>query len=171
MRLSHRVPRDQRVSTHLALAARALGATKMFYTGTRDIEFEDVIDRIIKNWGGKFRLEYVENPMDIINKARSMNYVIVHLTMYGIPLNQIIDELLRMEKFLIIVGSEKTPIKYFNISDFNIAVGSQPHSEISALAIFLDRIFQGIELEKIFPGGVFAIINSERGKYLINDFK
>lgn len=171
LRLSHRVPRDQRVSTHLALAARALGATRMFYSGTRDTEFESIINMIIKNWGGKFSVKYIDDPVNIINKAKSMNYVIIHLTMYGIPLNHIIDELLRMEKFLVIVGSEKVPSKFFYISDFNIAVGNQPHSEVSALAIFLDRIFQGMELEKIFPGGVLSVVNSKRGKYLIDSLK
>ncbi len=168
LRLGHRVPRDQRVSTHLALAARALGASKMFYTGVRDPEFEGSIDRVRRNWGGEFRLEYIEDPIDFIMNVRSMGFIIIHLTMYGIPLNYILDELLKHEKFLVIVGGEKVPSEYFHISDFNVAIGGQPHSEISALAIFLDRIFQGAELDLHFSGGIYRVVSSKKGKYPIN---
>lgn len=168
LRLGHRVPRDQRVSTHLALAARALGASKMFYTGMRDPEFEESIEKVRRNWGGTFKLEYIEDPIDFIERARSMGYIVVHLTMYGIPLNHILDELLRYEKFLVIVGGEKVPTIYFHISDYNVAIGGQPHSEISALAIFLDRIFQGSELDLQFSGGVFRVVSAKKGKYPID---
>ena len=38
------------------------------------------------------------------------------------------------------VGAEKVPREIYELADYNVAVGSQPHSEISALAIVLDRI-------------------------------
>ena len=168
MRLGHRVPRDQRVSTHLALAARALGASKMFYSGMRDPEFEESVEKVRRNWGGNFKLEYIVDPIDFVRRVKSMGYMIIHLTMYGIPLNHILDELLKHEKFLVIVGGEKVPSQYFYISDYNVAIGSQPHSEISALAIFLDRIFQGVELDFQFSGGIFRVVNAKKGKYPIN---
>jgi tRNA (cytidine56-2'-O)-methyltransferase len=46
----------------------------------------------------------------------------------------------------------------------NIAVGNQPHSEIAALAIFLDRYFQGKELVNTFENAKMRIIPSSRGK-------
>ena len=46
----------------------------------------------------------------------------------------------------------------------NIAVGNQPHSEIAALAIFLDRFFQGKELTQSFDNAKMKIIPSSRGK-------
>ncbi|HDN90942.1 MAG TPA: tRNA (cytidine(56)-2'-O)-methyltransferase, partial [Candidatus Aenigmarchaeota archaeon] len=36
VRLSHRKKRDQRVSTHVALVARAFGAEGIFYSGEKD---------------------------------------------------------------------------------------------------------------------------------------
>jgi tRNA (cytidine56-2'-O)-methyltransferase len=43
-------------------------------------------------------------------------------------------------------------------------VGNQPHSEIAALAIFLDRLFRGRQLGTEFAGGSLKIVPSERGK-------
>ena len=36
VRLSHRLPRDIRITTHCALTARAFGATKFIYGGQKD---------------------------------------------------------------------------------------------------------------------------------------
>jgi tRNA (cytidine56-2'-O)-methyltransferase len=46
----------------------------------------------------------------------------------------------------------------------NIAVGNQPHSEIAALAIFLDRFFQGKELIATFQNAKMSIIPTSHGK-------
>jgi tRNA (cytidine56-2'-O)-methyltransferase len=50
------------------------------------------------------------------------------------------------------------------VSDFNVAVGNQPHSECAALAIFLDRFFKGEALGKMFENAKMKIIPQERGK-------
>ena len=50
------------------------------------------------------------------------------------------------------------------VSDFNVAVGNQPHSECSALAIFLDRYFEGKELAQNFEKAKISIVPKERGK-------
>jgi tRNA (cytidine56-2'-O)-methyltransferase len=50
------------------------------------------------------------------------------------------------------------------MANFNIAIGHQPHSEISALAIFLDRLSNGTELKKIFKDAKINIIPSKDGK-------
>jgi tRNA (cytidine56-2'-O)-methyltransferase len=47
-----------------------------------------------------------------------------------------------------------------------VAVGSQPHSEVAALAVFLDRLFEGRELSREFEGGL-KIIPSPRGKHIV----
>ena len=52
------------------------------------------------------------------------------------------------------------------VSDFNVAVGNQPHSECSALAIFLDRFFEGKELVKPFKKAMIEIVPKERGKQI-----
>ncbi len=168
LRLGHRIPRDQRVSTHLALAARALGAESMYYSGMRDPELEEAIDKVNRLWGGSFKLIYVDDPFRLIEELKSDGYKIVHLTMYGVNINNIIDELLKIDKFLVIVGGEKVPKEFFYISNFNVSIGTQPHSEISALAIFLDRIFQGAELDKIFSQSMYKIVEVKKGKKVVD---
>ncbi|MGC8849097.1 MAG: tRNA (cytidine(56)-2'-O)-methyltransferase, partial [Candidatus Bathyarchaeia archaeon] len=96
---------------------------------------------------------------------------IVHLTMYGLSLEEgILSEIReRRGNLLIIVGSKKVPGEFFSpaISDYNVAVGNQPHSEVAALAVFLDRLFKGEELKLEFKGAKIKVIPSERGKRVI----
>jgi len=54
-----------------------------------------------------------------------------------------------------------------DVSDFNVAVGNQPHSECTALAIFLDRFFKGKELSKDFKKAKIKVVPQERGKKTI----
>ena len=75
-----------------------------------------------------------------------------------------------IDHILIIVGSEKVPREVYDKADFNIAIGHQPHSEVAALAIFLDRYFEGTELNKKFDGKL-KIQGSSRGKKVVEKNK
>jgi tRNA (cytidine56-2'-O)-methyltransferase len=95
--------------------------------------------------------------------------VIVHLTAYGENI-QSSDVMTRIKAagkpVMLLVGSQKVPGEFYSgeVSDFNVAVGNQPHSECSALAIFLDRYFEGQELAKPFEKAKIEIVPKERGK-------
>jgi tRNA (cytidine56-2'-O)-methyltransferase len=71
----------------------------------------------------------------------------------------------------VVVGSQKVPGEFYSsdVSDFNVSVGNQPHSECSALAIFLDRFFEGKELAKDFEKAKIKIVPKERGKEIKSD--
>jgi tRNA (cytidine56-2'-O)-methyltransferase len=45
-----------------------------------------------------------------------------------------------------------------------VAVGNQPHSEVAAVALFMDRLQEGQTLRQEFKGGELKIIPSEHGK-------
>ncbi len=169
LRLGHRVPRDARISTHVALVARAFGARALYYTGTRDKEFESNFSKIVDRWGGEFKIFFIEHPFKWLDEMKAGGYTVIHLTMYGININDLLDRLVTLNKFIVIVGGEKVPRKYFEVSDYNIAIGHQPHSEVAALAIFLDRIYFGRELDMQFPDAKHYIIGSKRGKYVVGD--
>jgi len=49
------------------------------------------------------------------------------------------------------------------MADYNIAIANQPHSEVSALAIFLDRYYKGKELSKTYEAKM-NIIPMDHGK-------
>jgi tRNA (cytidine56-2'-O)-methyltransferase len=65
---------------------------------------------------------------------------------------------------LIIVGAEKVPREIYELADYNIALGNQPHSEVSALGVLLDRIQQGKQFESKFENSERVIIPQEHGK-------
>ena len=84
--------------------------------------------------------------------------------MYGQNINNIESKIRNEDKILIVVGAEKVPREIFEIADYNVAVGNQPHSEISALSVLLDRIQQGKQFEFKFGNSEREIIPEERGK-------
>ncbi|HEY6884329.1 MAG TPA: tRNA (cytidine(56)-2'-O)-methyltransferase, partial [Nitrososphaeraceae archaeon] len=75
-----------------------------------------------------------------------------------------INELRKEDRILVIIGAEKVPRETYDLADYNIAIGNQPHSEIAALAIFLDRIFSSKQLKKAFRGAKLKIIPMIKGK-------
>lgn len=167
LRLTHRVGRDKRVTTHLALVARAFGAQGMYYSGDRDVSFEEKVRDIVDRWGGSFQVLYVDKPVKVIDRWREAGGLIVHLTMYGVSLPDMVDKIRENDKILVIVGSEKVEPWVFKVSDYNISITNQPHSEIAALAVFLDYYFSGEEFGFEFPECKYKVIPMERGKKVV----
>ena len=62
------------------------------------------------------------------------------------------------------IGLSRMLNKNVNNSIYNVGVGNQPHSEISALAILLDRIQDGEQFEKTFANAKRKIIPTKNGK-------
>lgn len=166
LRLFHRLMRDKRMSTHIALTARAFGAKQMFYTGSHDSSLEESVGRITKDWGGNFHIGHKENELSFIKKWKQEGGIIVHLTMFGIELGDKIVELKQKlnENLLIIIGGTKVPSAIYHLADYNIAIGHQPHSEVAALAVFLDRITAGEARKEKRSNANVEIIPMEKGK-------
>ena len=160
LRLGHRIVRDKRVSTHLGLVARAFGADKVVFSGEKDSSLLESINSTSKRWGGAFKAEYRKNWRQVIKEWPGK---VCHLTVYGIPVDKCSKELKECRDLLVIVGGAKVPGELYEMADFNVSVSTQPHSEISALAILLDRVFEGNELEKEFDGEI-RVIPSRKGK-------
>lgn len=140
LRLGHRRGRDDRISTHVGLTARQWGADEIVYSGEKDDNILESQRDIIDRWGGDIEIRYTEEWKKEINDFEGLK---VHLTMYGEKINEKISELeekFQEEDLLVIVGAEKVPRWVYTHADYNISVGNQPHSEIAALAVFLDRI-------------------------------
>lgn len=166
-RLGHRLPRDERISTHVCLVARAFGASSVIYSGQKDHSLEKSVSSIVGQWGGRFSIEYEGSPVSRLEGLKKAGYSIAHLTMYGMPLSEKEKELGKPEKLVVVVGGEKVPSSVYEMADFNIAVGSQPHSEVAALAVCLDRIMGGKELAREFDSnfnGNISLEPAEKGK-------
>lgn len=160
LRLGHRIFRDQRITAHCCLVARAFGADSFVYTGQKDANLEKTVSSTAERWGGKFRIKYSEEWKDILEKWRGKT---VHLTVYGMPIAKEIRTIRKQKNLLIIIGGEKVPSEIYQLADWNISVTNQPHSEVAALAVFLDRYFGG-RWPGIFKGAKLKIIPQGKGK-------
>ncbi|MDH5623298.1 MAG: tRNA (cytidine(56)-2'-O)-methyltransferase [Candidatus Bathyarchaeota archaeon] len=171
LRWGHR-DRDKRLTSHVALTARALGASCFILADVRDEKVKATVEKVTKQWGGSFHFEMGTPWRRAVKEWRAKNGLVVHLTAYGENI-QTSDVLRRIKTagkdFLVIVGSRKVPSEFFSkaVSDFNVAVGNQPHSECSSLAVFLDRFFEGRELSKEFEGAKIKIIPQVREKKVV----
>ena len=165
LRIGQRILRDDRVTTHVALVARAFGASKIYMTEINP-EIKDTINKINNTWGGKFEIEFISNWKNVIISKKNTSKII-HLTMYGENINEIQKDIREENDILIIVGAEKVPREIYDYADYNVSVGNQPHSEISALGIVLDRIQNGKQFEKEFENSKRVIIPSKNGKNVI----
>jgi len=156
LRLGHRPQHDRRLSTHVGLTARALGADGLILADVGDKRVEETLHKVVRNWGGDFFVHTRVPWRRAVKEWRSNGGIVVHLTMHGDPVDGIVPKI-RGKDVLVVVGAEKVPREIYGLADFNVAIGNQPHSEVSALAIFLDRFFGGSELKKKFPGAKLAI--------------
>lgn len=164
LRIGHRPERDQRVTTHVGLTARALGAKGM-YLAAADKGVVQSIEGVVNRWGGEFFCEDNIKWRSCIKDFKAQGGVVIHLTMYGLNLPDVISEVREHNKILVIVGAEKVPGDIYGLADYNVAVTSQPHSEISSLALFLDNLFLGKEFACEFPGAQIRIIPTRMGKH------
>ncbi|MDI9643756.1 MAG: tRNA (cytidine(56)-2'-O)-methyltransferase [Candidatus Verstraetearchaeota archaeon] len=164
LRLGHRAFRDKRITTHVCLTARAFGASGVYISGTRDPSLRSSVEKIVRVWGGGFWVEFVKSPLKAVHDWKASGGCVAHLTMYGLPLGETVLRIPKEKDLLVVVGGEKVPPEYFSLSDFNIAVGSQPHSEVAAIAVFLDRVTGGRWENLKFENAKLRIVASERGK-------
>ena len=162
LRIGHRPYRDKRITTHVALVSRAFGASRIFVDSSDEV-LEDTVKSVVSNFGGDFTIETCVNWSKKLSEFRGIK---VHLTMYGMPVNQVMGDIRSRfadDDLLVVVGAEKVPPEVYQNCDYNVAITNQPHSEVSALAIFLDRLFDGKEISS-GKRSKFRIIPMERGK-------
>jgi tRNA (cytidine56-2'-O)-methyltransferase len=163
LRIGHRIDRDKRVTTHVALVARAFGADTIFIT-TKDEKIKKNLQQVCKRFGGDFQ---VETGVDYKKIIKSWQGSIVHLTMYGEELDKAVDHLDIDRDLLIIVGAGKVPRYFYEVADLNVSVGNQPHSEVAALALFLDRYTKAAWQKKDFHGNI-QIVPCVKGKKVLS---
>ncbi|MBD3226553.1 MAG: tRNA (cytidine(56)-2'-O)-methyltransferase [Candidatus Lokiarchaeota archaeon] len=166
IRYGYRLVRDYRITTHLALVARALGCDGMIITDIEDKKVQKTIKKINSQWGGEFFIKQGIKWKKIISQIKKNDDLLIHLTMYGEKLEQsIIEEINSFEKDIyIFVGAKKVPAEIYKEADFNLAISFQPQSEVGALAIFLDRLFVGKGLYRTFKDAKLRIVSSKDGK-------
>jgi len=170
LRLDHRPYRDKRITTHCALVSRAFGADEFYFSGVEDNTITEVITKINENWGGNYKMKYTSEPLSYAKKFKENNGLVVHLTMYGLPVLEKIEEIKKekiSKNLLLIVGGSKVPKEYYELANYNIAIGNQPHSEVSALGLILYLIDPNC-INKKFENSKIQIIPSNTTKKVIS---
>ena len=162
MRIGHRPQRDKRVTTHVALTSRALGASGIF-VDTQDKILEENVMSVCERFGGDFSIRTGKRWKDAV---KDFDGTVVHLTMYGQRIGEALEKIPADRDMMVIVGAEKVPPEVYQRADLNVSVGNQPHSEIAALAIFLDRYTGGKELYTDRQGKM-TVVPNERGKTVV----
>jgi len=164
LRYGHRLVRDYRVTSHCCLVARAFGAKKIIIAGDEDKSIIESVEDVSKRWGGQFKVEFTDSWRKTLAEFKKKGFFAVHLTMYGLQLQKEEKRLRQKKKILMVIGSQKVEREVYEQSDANIAVTGQPHSEIAALAVALDRIQCGKELALRFPKAQIRVIPQKKGK-------
>lgn len=167
VRLGHRPGRDDRMTTHVGLTARALGANRFVLVGG-DLGPLERIDDVTERFGGPFRADRVDSFGAFLGDWEG---AVVHLTMYGLPIQDRISSIREVSvngatDLAIVVGAGKVPFSVYERADWNVAVTNQPHSEVASLAVFLDRLQGDSALEGEFDGGTHRVVPRERGKHV-----
>ena len=208
LRLGHRPSRDERMTTHVGLTARALGADRAVLAGDAGKSRETVAD-ITDRFGGPFAVELTDSPKAVL---RDWDGKVVHLTMYGERVQDVETEIRAAHRgaggesdgevddgetddakvgndkvddsetdddeadegrtndgqpILVVVGSQKVSFDVYEAADWNVGVTNQPHSEVAGLAVFLDRLFEGRELDREWANADRRVVPEATGKTVV----
>lgn len=131
---------------------------------THDAALEKTVRGVVRRFGGTFDIQTGVAWRRALAQFAGTK---VHLTMYGLPLDETLAKVPRSGDLIVIVGAEKVPADLYRLADLNLSVGNQPHSEVSALAIFLDRYLAGDGLRREFRGSL-RIRPSAQGKDVVD---
>ena len=170
LRLGYRLGRDPRITTHLALVSRALGADRFLLAGDEDPKMFDNLESVSDRFGSGMVCDHIKGPMGWLRRFVEEDAgdgepgVAVHLTMYGEPFRQAIPRIRRDRPPVVIVGGAKVPGDVYKYSQYNLAVGNQPHSEVAALALFLDAWHGESGSERAFDDARLIIEPTSSGK-------
>jgi tRNA (cytidine56-2'-O)-methyltransferase len=167
LRLGHRPGRDDRMTTHVALTARALGADRALLVGDTS-QSKATVEGVTDRFGGPFEVRVVDEWRPVL---REWDGRVVHLTMYGERVQEVeaaIREAHTDDPLLVVVGSQKVPFEVYDAADWNVAVTNQPHSEVAGLAVFLDRLFEGRELEREWADAEKRVVPTATGKKVVD---
>ncbi len=168
LRLGHRPGRDERMTTHVGLTARALGADRVVLAGSAR-DRRDAIEEITDRFGGPFTVGETTSTQQFVTDWEGS---VCHLTMYGLPVQSVMPEIRERHaagtRLLVVVGASKVPFDVYDDAEWNVAVTNQPHSEVAALAVTLDRLFQGRELDREWIGADRRVVPESTGKSVVD---
>jgi tRNA (cytidine56-2'-O)-methyltransferase len=133
------------------------------YLHPRDDALAERIAAVARRWGGEFEVEGADDWKKVVSTFPG---TVVHLTMYGLPLERCLPRLRKRRRVLLVVGGAKVPPELYRRATLNVAVGHQPHSEVAAVAVALERLL-GVPAPSSHGGRHQRIVPSARGKRVV----
>jgi tRNA (cytidine56-2'-O)-methyltransferase len=121
------------------------------------------VGSVVDRWGGSFAVLPADSWRSTVSE---FDGIVVHLTMYGLPLERVLPRLARAPRILLVVGGAKVPPDLYRMAAYNVAVGHQPHSEVAALAVALERLL-GVPGPRAIPGAKQHLVPRARGKKVV----
>src|SRR5208282_2807398 len=91
LRIGHRIPRDERITTHVCLTARALGANGVYISDVQDRELVATVKRVSEKFGGDFQVEAGRPWRSTLMDWKRAGGKVIHLTAYGLPLPKVVN--------------------------------------------------------------------------------
>ena len=105
---------------------------------SKNLSLIKAISLINKNSiNGVFVINKKKQVIGILMDSDIRKYLLAKTSIKNTKVEDIITE---GRDILFIVGAEKVPAWVFELSDYNIAIGNQPHSEVAALAIAMNKL-------------------------------
>jgi len=80
LRWGHGPKRDLRLSTHVALTARGLGASGFILSYMEDVKIKATVEKGEKNWGGRFHFEMGTPWKKAVKEWKARGGIVGHLT-------------------------------------------------------------------------------------------
>ena len=103
LRIGQRYVRDDRTLTHLCLVSRALGA-EAIYLEDAEKDVTSTLEEVNRTWGGSFKAILGVSWRKMIQEAKREGRTVVHLTMYGLPMQDVVPKLRGLDRILLVVG-------------------------------------------------------------------
>ncbi len=150
---------DAKNMENLVLTSRAFGASAITFMAA-DAKLKsrttNYCSKVNERWGGGFTVGFCSNWRRFI--AQKKNYKTVYLTMFGVNLRKLDQTIRTYKNLIIIVSLHEYAKEIYKAADFNISISSQPHTMLSAIAVFLNSYYRGRELALHFENAAYKII-------------
>ncbi len=88
--------------------------------------------------------------------------------MYGEPHDSISSQISLDAPIAVVVGGAKVPSDIYKLADYNVGIGNQPHSEVAALALFMNELMGEVAGQEHFKGARLEIEPHASGKVVID---
>ena len=144
----------------MGLAARAFGASSIIFTTPKNSRVVRYFKGLSARWGGNFNVEFTNDWRKELDVKK--NYKVVYLTRFGVPIRSV-ESILRTYKNLVVVVSTTDNKSAIRRADFNVSISTQPHTNISAISVFLHEFYSGRELALHFENARYKVVPAARG--------